>query len=102
MIARRWHGIVPAAAAEDYLRLMREVALPDYRGTPGNRGAWCLSRAEGDAVHVEMLTFWDDVASIRRFAGEDEKIAKYYDFDDDYLVEKEPHVLHFRVFGEAR
>jgi hypothetical protein len=102
MIARRWHGVVPVDSAEAYLALMREVALPDYRGTPGNRGAWCLSRADGNVVHVEMLTFWEDLAAVRRFAGEDHEAAKYYDFDDDYLLEKEPRVLHFELFGEAQ
>ncbi|MBO9500071.1 MAG: hypothetical protein J7483_11510 [Novosphingobium sp.] len=95
MIARRWHGRVPNALAEEYLQLMREVALPDYRGTPGNRGAWCLSRVEGEVTHVEMLTFWDDFDAIRRFAGDDAEVAKYYDFDDRFLLEKEPGVLHF-------
>lgn len=99
MIARRWHGRVPAAKSDEYLRLMREVALPDYRGTEGNKGAWCLSRAEGDVVHVEMFTFWEDVESIRRFAGADIEAAKYYGFDGDFLLEKEPHVLHFDADG---
>lgn len=97
MIARRWHGRVPNALADEYLRLMEEVALPDYRAMPGNRGAWCLSRAEGDVTHVEMLTLWDDLDAIRRFAGDDLAAAKYYDFDDRFLLEKEPRVLHFAV-----
>lgn len=99
MIARRWHGRVPAAKAEDYARLMREVAIRDYQATPGNRGAWCLTRADGDIVHFEMLTFWDNAAAIAAFAGEDIERARYYDFDDDFLLEKEPHVLHFAVAG---
>ena len=97
MIARRWHGRVPNALAGEYLQLMQDVALPDYRGTPGNRGAWCLSRVESEVTHVEMLTFWDDFDAIRRFAGEDAGVAKYYDFDDRFLLEKEPVVLHFEV-----
>ena len=95
MIARRWHGRVPAEKAEEYLKLMAEVGLPDYRSTEGNRGAWCLHRREGDVVHVEMLTFWEGKAAIRRFAGEDMAAAKYYDFDPDFLLEMEPQVLHF-------
>ena len=95
MIARRWHGRIPAEKAEDYLRLMRDVALPDYRSTEGNLGAWCLRRPEGDIVHVEMFTLWQDEAAIRRFAGEDMTVAKYYDFDRDFLLELEPRVVHF-------
>jgi hypothetical protein len=94
-IARIWHGRVPVAKAGAYLKLMRDVALPDYRATPGNLGAWCLTRPEGDVVHFEMLTFWKDVAAIRGFAGEEYDLAKYYDFDDEYLLEKEPRVRHY-------
>ena len=97
MIARRWHGRIPAAKAGDYLRLMREVALPDYRGVQGNLGAWCLHRRNGEIVHVEMFTLWADEQAIRAFAGDDIARAKYYDFDEDFLLEKEPHVLHFEV-----
>ena len=97
MIARRWHGRVPASKAEDYLKLMRHVALPDYRSTPGNRGAWCLHRRDGEIVHVEMLSLWEGIESIRRFAGRRIEVAKYYEFDADFLLEQESHVLHFEV-----
>ena len=99
MIARRWHGRVPAAKAEEYLGLMRKVALPDYCFTDGNRGAWCLHRRDGEIVHVEMFTLWADEAAIRRFAGEDVEVAKYYEFDADFLIELEPHVVHFEVIA---
>jgi hypothetical protein len=99
MIARRWHGRVPASKAEEYLGLMRKVALPDYCFTEGNRGAWCLHRAEGEIVHVEMFTLWEDEAAIRRFAGDDVAIAKYYEFDSDFLLELEPEVVHFDVIA---
>ena len=70
MIARRWHGRVPAVKAEEYLRLMEQVGLPDYRSSAGNCGAWCLHRREGDVLHVEMFTFWNDLEAIRGFAGD--------------------------------
>ena len=95
MIARRWHGRIPAAKHDEYLRLMKDVGLADYRSTEGNRGAWCLHRHEGDIVHVEMFTLWDDLDAIRRFAGDDLTKAKYYDFDRDFLLELEPEVTHF-------
>ncbi len=97
MIGRRWHGRVPAPRADEYLRLMREVGLPDYQSTAGNRGAWCLHRREGELVHFEMFTLWEDEAAVQRFAGDDIRVAKYYDFDAAFLLELEPHVLHFEV-----
>ena len=97
MIARRWHGRVPATKIEEYLRLMEQTGLADYRSTEGNRGAWCLHRTVGGITHVEMFTLWDDEAAIRRFAGGDLLKARYYDFDADYLLELEPEVVHFEV-----
>lgn len=97
MIARRWHGRITAERADDYLRLMKEIGLADYRSTEGNRGAWCLHRRDGDVVHVEMFTLWEDEAAIRRFAGDVITRAKYYDFDPEYLLELEPEVTHFEV-----
>ena len=100
MIARIWHGVVPAAKGRAYLERMLKVALPDYKSVPGNRGAHCLHRMEGDLEHFEMLTFWDDVEAIKRFAGEDYQIAKYYDFDRLFLIELEPHVRHYTMYDE--
>ncbi|HEY4070514.1 MAG TPA: hypothetical protein VGM04_03040 [Sphingomicrobium sp.] len=97
MIARRWHGRVPAAKADEYLKLTKDVGLADYRRTPGNISAWCFHRSDGDVVHVETLSFWDDMEAIRRFAGEELTKAKYYDFDPDFLLELEPEVVHFKV-----
>ena len=47
MMARIWHGAVPLARSEAYLKRMRTIAIPDYQKTPGNRGAFCLHRIEG-------------------------------------------------------
>ena len=101
MIARIWHGMVPISKGEEYLDLMRRIALPDYLATQGNRGAWCLYRTEGDVTHFEMLTFWDDTEAIKRFAGDDYSMAKYFDFDSNYLIEMEARVRHYEVYSET-
>jgi hypothetical protein len=97
MIARIWRGAVPVSKGDEYLGLMGKIALPEYRATPGNRGAWCLQRTEGDVTHFEMLTFWDNTDAIKHFAGDDYSLAKYYDLDPDYLIEMEPRVQHYDV-----
>lgn len=97
MIARIWQGMVPASKRDEYLDLMRRIALPEYLATRGNRGAWCLHRNDADVTHFEMLTFWDDADAIKRFAGDDYGRAKYYDFDSEYLIEREARVRHYDV-----
>ena len=99
MIARTWHGVTPVAKADDYLNLMRTVAIPDYQAIPGNRGVYVMRRIEGETTHFLLLTLWDSADAIRQFAGDDMDKAKYYDFDADYLLELEPTVTHYEVFA---
>lgn len=99
MIARIWHGAVPPEKEQAYLKLMLEVAIPEYEATPGNRGAWCMVHNEDSLAHFQMLTFWDSVEAVKLFAGEDYLAAKYYDFDTEYLVEMEPRVRQYELYG---
>lgn len=109
MIARIWRGQVRTDKADAYMQLMRDVALPDYQGTPGNLGAYALHREHdadpGPDIHgqgvteVVMLSLWESLAAIEAFAGEDPTEAKYYDFDDEFLLSKAAHVEHYVADG---
>ena len=101
MIARIWHGAVPVSKTDQYRDLIHRIALPEYGAARGNRGAWCLYRTEAEVTHFEMLTFWDDTDAIKCVAGDDYGLAKYYDFDSDYLIEMEPHVRHYEVSSDS-
>jgi hypothetical protein len=46
-----------------------------------------------------LITIWDSVAAIKRFAGEDYACAKYYPADDEFLIEREARVQHFEVLA---
>jgi hypothetical protein len=98
MITRIWHGATPAAKSDEYLHLMRTIAIPDYSSTPGNQGAYALRRIEGDTAHFLMVTFWESEEAIRGFAGDDISVAKYYDFDKDFLLELEPCSTHYEMY----
>ena len=101
MIARTWHGRVPAARAEAYAAYLARTGLSDYAATPGYRGVVVLRRTEGDVTHFVLTTFWDSFDAIRAFAGADPTHARYYPEDDDYLLEREPHVTHHEVLAAS-
>ncbi|MFY4722101.1 hypothetical protein [Streptomyces sp. LaBMicrA B280] len=44
-------------------------------GFAGYNGCYLLCRKEGDQVHIQLLSLWDSLASIRGFAGSDESTA---------------------------
>ena len=97
MIARTWHGRVPAAKADTYHEYLLRTGVADYAGTPGNRGVYVLRRVEGEVAHFLLITYWESVDAIKRFAGEDYERARYYPEDDDFLLEREPFVTHYEV-----
>jgi heme-degrading monooxygenase HmoA len=77
MITRIWHGRTTTAKSDEYLNLMRTIAIPDYRSIPGNKGAYALRRIEGDTAHFLMLTFWESEDAVRAFARDDISVANY-------------------------
>jgi heme-degrading monooxygenase HmoA len=97
MIARMWHGKVPAEKTSDYHGFLLKTGLKDYGNTPGNKGVFLLKKDDGSVTHFYTLTFWEDIGSIRQFAGEDYEKARYYPEDKEYLLEFEPTVTHFDV-----
>ena len=100
MIARIWRGEVPLDRSDEYLERMRTVAIPDYRSTPGNRGAFALRQIHEDRAEFLMLTFWESEEAIAAFAGDDITTAKYYDFDTKVLLEMAPYVDHFEMYDD--
>jgi heme-degrading monooxygenase HmoA len=101
MIARLWHGRVPAAKAAAYREFLNRRAISDYQSVPGNLSVHILERPDGDVVHFVTLTFWSDMKVIRAFAGDDVERAKYYPEDKDFLLEFEPAVTHYSVVGRS-
>ena len=69
MIARIWHGRVPTEKADAYYELLQRTGIPDYRNTEGNRGVYVLRRTEGPVTHYTLISFWESLEAIKRFAA---------------------------------
>jgi heme-degrading monooxygenase HmoA len=97
VIARIWRGAIHSSDLDDYVAYVRETGVAQYVRTPGNAGAWILSRSSGELTEILTLSLWDDMEAIRKFAGDDAEKAVYYPEDDRFLVERNPKVDHFEV-----
>ena len=100
MIARIWHGMTPAGKAEAYAEFLKRKGLSDYRATEGFRGVYVLRRIEADRAHFLLVSLWDSMDAIRKFAGPDAEKAFYYPEDKEFLLEFEPSVTHYEVLEE--
>jgi heme-degrading monooxygenase HmoA len=99
MIGRMWRGWTSRDDAEAYLEYVERTGMTAYRATPGNLGAYLLSRPDGDRVEIVTFSLWESVDAIRAFAGDDVERAVFYPEDDRYLVDRETTVRHFTVRG---
>jgi antibiotic biosynthesis monooxygenase (ABM) superfamily enzyme len=70
MIARTWRGWASPATAEDYQVHYETEVAEHFRRVPGFRGARLLRREDGDEVLFTSIAFFDAMAHVRGFAGE--------------------------------
>jgi uncharacterized damage-inducible protein DinB/heme-degrading monooxygenase HmoA len=101
MIARSWDGFTRASQAEEYADYVRRTGFRDLSSTAGNRGVWVLRRREGERERFRVLSLWDSMDEVRRFAGDDPERARYYPEDERFLDALDPNVQHFEVVAEA-
>ena len=97
MILRMWRGQSSVAKADEYVRHATGRVFPGLRGIEGHRGAYLLRRSHGQAIEFVVLTLWESMEAIRKFAGaapdravvEPEARAALSSFDDS--------VTHFEI-----
>ncbi len=98
MIARTWHGRTLLTDADAYEVFMRERAAPDYASIDGLKQIFFTRRDDADCAHFLLITIWENMEAVKKFAGDDPAKAKYYPEDDQYLLEKEDCSLNHKIF----
>ena len=94
MIARLWCGRAGTPKdADAYQRHVTSRVLPELKGIPGHRSAQVLRRGEEFLV----ITFWESMDAIRRFAGEDPERAVVEPEARAVLAEFDDVVRHYEV-----
>jgi heme-degrading monooxygenase HmoA/uncharacterized protein YciI len=97
LILRMWRAHATPAKSGEYVEHATRKVFPALRAIEGHRGAYLLRRAVDGAVEFVVLTLWDSMEAVRKFAGlkpekavvEPEARAALTDFDES--------VTHFEV-----
>src|SRR5216684_270653 len=97
MIARIWRGVTPESKADSYVSYLKKTGVKQYRSTKGNRGVYVLRRVIDGRAEFVLISLWDSMEAVRRFAGPDVEKAVFYPEDKDFLVELESKVSHYQV-----
>jgi heme-degrading monooxygenase HmoA len=96
-IARIWFGETLRSNADEYLAYVTETGVKGLRETEGNQGVLVLRKLGEQTAKFAVISFWDAIESIRRFAGGDINKAVYYPEDRRFLFKMEPELEHFEV-----
>src|ERR687889_347271 len=97
MVARTWWGATRVEDAERYHEYLRRTGLSEYARIPGHRRTLTLRRIAQERAEFLIVTLWDSMDAVRRFAGDEPERAVFYPEDDRFLVARDDHVTHYEV-----
>ena len=104
MIARIWQARTRPGMGKTYYGYLEQTGLKEYKNSEGFRDALVLTREIGEETEYILITLWDNMESVKNFAGPDPERAVYYPEDDQYFPESErtPFVRHYEVRVNTR
>ncbi len=97
MISRQWRGLAKLAHADAYVEHLRKETFPQLSKIPGFIDASILRRTVGDGVDFLIVTRWDSIEAIQRFAGRDTEVAVVPQSVQGFMIEWDRKVRHFEV-----
>jgi heme-degrading monooxygenase HmoA len=101
-IARIWRGRTLASRADEYQAYLLASGITKIRQIPGNLGVTLLRREDGQETEFLVMSVWESIEAVQRFAGKDYQKAVIMDRDREYLLKVEPNVLHYEIETEKR
>ncbi len=99
MIVRVFRATVRSGSADDFEEVVRSISLTRLRDAPG-LVSWVAGRPLGAAGEFCVLTVWEDLDSLQRFAGPDWQRENVLPAEALPLLE-ETILHHYEVFGSS-
>ncbi|WP_114194081.1 hypothetical protein [Edaphovirga cremea] len=97
MICRTWHGCVPVIHAEGFAKHLQLTGIQHSKSIAGNLGAFVRRETQAGYEHFFLATYWENLAAVKAFAGEDYSIAVTYSEDEKFALISDPYVFHHQV-----
>ena len=97
MIARMWRGSAIREKANDYVQHLQMSVIPELRQIDGFKGVYLMRRDSSEDVEFLVLTLWESMDAIRKFAGENVEAAVVAPAAQALFREYDSTVKHFEV-----
>lgn len=101
MIARMWRGFALPEKADDYVKHLQVSVLPELRQIAGFQGVTLMRQDSPEGVEFIVLTLWESMDAIRKFAGENAEVAVVAPAAQPLFREYDSTVKHFEVVLSA-
>jgi len=97
MISRQWCGLAKPAHADAYVEHLRKETFPQLSKIPGFIDASILRRKVEKGVEFLIVTRWQSIEGIQRFAGGDADVAVVPPKVREIMIEYDQKVRHYEV-----
>jgi heme-degrading monooxygenase HmoA len=97
MISRQWIGIARPAEADRYVIHLKQETFPKLAQIAGFQSATILRRNVANGVEFRIVTTWQSLDAIRKFAGDNPEVAVVPDAVQAMMVTYERTVAHYEV-----
>lgn len=102
MIARMWKGSALADKADNYVEHLQKTVLPELRQIDGFKEVYLMRRDSTETVEFIVLTLWESMAAIHKFAGENAEVAVVAPAAQPLFREYDSTVKHFEIVLNAQ
>ena len=99
MISRQWRGITKRSDADAYVSHLQAETFPQLARIPGFLNASILRRDVTEGTEFRIITTWESIKAIRRFAGADPEHAVVPEKVQRMMVSYDQTVEHYEVVG---
>ena len=100
MIQRHWRGVAKRGEANNYIRHLETETFPLIAAITGFVKASILRRSTADGVEFLIITIWESMDAIRKFAGDEPDKAVVPKVVKGMMLSWEERVRHYEVVSE--
>jgi heme-degrading monooxygenase HmoA len=97
-----WKGSALPERADEYEKHLERSVLPELRQIDGFQGVQLMRQDSTETVEFIVLTFWESMDAIHKFAGDDAEVAVVAPAAQPLFREYDPRVKHFEVVLNTR
>ena len=99
-ISRHWKGVAKPEEADNYIHHLRNDTFPRLARIEGFIKASILRRPIGEGTQFLIVTTWQSIEAIRKFAGESTSMAVVPPSVRAMMVEYDIEVAHYEIVEE--